>query len=374
MAIKMDRDHFGKVVDVELGERSYPIYVCSEKLTNWGQLYADHCGSKRAIIITDTNVEKYYGRKLCESLEGDGVETQSIMIEPGEASKRMEVVETCYDQLFDFNVERRDTIIALGGGVVGDLAGFVAATFKRGLPFVQVPTSLLAMVDSGIGGKTGINHPKGKNMIGAFYQPRLVLCDTATLSTLPPRELSCGLAETVKHAVIRDAAFFDWLIEQREAILALDAEVMGQLVLRNCRIKAAVVSADETESGLRGILNFGHTVGHAFETLLQDWDLHHGEAISRGMVAATRLAIIRNLLSQTDGQRIINLLEAFGLPISFDKPLPVDAIWQTMQHDKKVIYGKINFVLPTAIGNCTFVDDLNESEVKWAINTLVNEE
>ena len=283
----------------------------------------------------------------------------------------MSVVEECYDQLFDFNVERSDAIVALGGGVVGDLAGFVAASFKRGLNYVQVPTSLLAMVDSSIGGKTGINHPRGKNMIGAFHQPRLVFCDIATLKTLPKRELSCGLAETVKHAVIRDAEFFDWLIEHCEAIKALDETLMEELVVRNCRIKASVVSADETEAGLRGILNFGHTIGHTFETLLTEMDLHHGEAISRGMVAAIRLAVGRKMIGEADEQRIIDLLAAYDLPIGFDRPLPVEELWQAMQHDKKVVDGKIRFVLPTAIGDCTFANDLTEAEVKGAIEGLV---
>ncbi len=322
------------------------------------------------MIITDNNVAIHYLELVTKGLTNKGIEVHSITVKAGEASKCMKVVEDCFDKLFDFNVERSDTVIALGGGVVGDLAGFVAASFKRGVSYIQFPTTLLAMVDSSIGGKTGINHPRGKNMIGAFHQPKLVFCDTKTLDTLPKRELSCGLAETIKHSVIRDKNFFEHLVENREGILSLESELVRQLVKRNCEIKASVVSEDEKESGLRGILNYGHTIGHTFETLLSHMDLHHGEAISRGMVAVTRIAAKRNMISESDSQRIIDLLEAYNLPINFDTALPVDDIYQTMQHDKKVTAGKINFVLPTAIGDCTFKNDLTEEEIKWSIESL----
>jgi len=359
-----------KVVTVQLKERSYPIYIGSETLRSLPESFLEHCGRHKAAIITDENVRAIYGQTALDSLAKAGVPAHLITVKPGEKSKSVAVAQKLYDKMFDFEIERSDTIVALGGGVVGDLAGFIAATFKRGLNFVQVPTTLLAMVDSSIGGKTGINHPRGKNMIGAFHQPKMVFADTATLRTLPRRELGCGLAETVKHAVIRDGAFFELLEKQSKSIVDLEPQTIIDLVERNCRIKADVVSADERESGLRGILNFGHTIGHAIETVLPDRDYHHGEAISLGMVAAADLAQKRNLLKADQAVRIVNLLEKFDLPTSFAADVPTKKLCQAMRHDKKVKAGKINFVLPTSLGTCTFVDDLTETEITHAISAL----
>ena len=355
---------------VELAERSYPIYVTAEGFDTFGLRFREHCGSRRAVIITDNNVGPIYAERVAASLSQAGVDSRVASVAGGESSKRMAVVESLYDQLFDFTLERTDAIVALGGGVVGDLAGFVAATYKRGLDYVQAPTSLLAMVDSSVGGKTGINHPRGKNMIGAFHQPRLVYAAVSALETLPPRELSCGLTETVKHAVIRDQAFFTYLEGNVEQVLALAPEQTVDLVVRNCRIKAAVVSADERETGLRGILNFGHTIGHALETVWAGKDVHHGEAVALGMTAAARIAINRNMLKAEDAERIMALLAAFGLPLKAPHDLPINAIYAAMQHDKKVHAGKIKFILPTGLGSCTFVEDLTEAEMKCAIGTL----
>jgi 3-dehydroquinate synthase len=387
----------GTVVGVELGERSYPIYIGAGILERLGEAlqcrmqnaecrmqkeiqnpkskiqnesHPSTLTTGRTVVVTDENVEKLYGERAEESLRAAGFESHRVSVAAGEASKRMEVVERVYERLFDLAVARSDTIVALGGGVVGDLAGFVAATFKRGVHYVQVPTTLLAMVDSSIGGKTGINHPQGKNMIGAFYQPGLVLADTATLATLPRRELGCGLAETVKHAVIRDAAFFAWLEANAAAILRPEAGVMTELVERNCRIKAAVVSADERESKLRGILNFGHTIGHTLETVLPERDYHHGEAVSLGMAAAGRIAVRRGMIGESDAERIARLLRAFGLPTAAREPLPADKLLTAMKQDKKVRAGRVQFVLPTRIGDCTFVEDLSEGEIRAAIESL----
>ena len=360
----------GKIITVDLAERSYPIYVGTGTLQRLGEYFVKHCGPGPAVVITDKNIEPLYGRTVSSSLLRSRVECHLVSVPAGEHSKRMAIVESLYDKLFEYFVERSDTIIALGGGVVGDLAGFVAATFKRGVNYVQVPTTLLAMVDSSIGGKTGINHPQGKNMIGAFHQPKMVFADINTLHTLPKRELGCGLAETVKHAVIKDAEFFTFLTEHSPEILMLQPEMMVELVVRNCRIKAAVVSADERESGLRSILNYGHTIGHAIETVLADKDFHHGEAVALGMIAAARLAVKRKMLKQEEAERIIQLLQAFGLPTELIGEIPVDELFTAMKHDKKVQQGKIKFVLPTSLGSCTFVDDLTETEIKEAIREL----
>jgi len=376
--IKSDSKFPGKTIMVNLGARSYPIYVGSDSLGMFGELFLGHCrgqggGEKsqgRAVIITDENVGPLYGQAVEESLSKCGVETHMITVKAGEKSKCRAKVEMIYEKLFDFSIERSDAIIALGGGVAGDLSGFAAATFKRGVSYVQFPTSLLAMVDSSIGGKTGINHARGKNMIGSFYQPKMVWADTATLKTLPKRELGCGLAETVKHAVIRDKEFFEHLETNSESILELDMNLMVDLVVRNCRIKAGVVAADEQESNLRGILNLGHTIGHTIETVLAEKDIHHGEAVALGMVGAARLAVKRGLLKKEEAGRIAALLEAFKLPTKADTPLPADELYTAMKQDKKVRAGKIRFVLPTSIGSCTFVDNLSEEEIKEVMRSL----
>jgi 3-dehydroquinate synthase len=360
----------GSTVSVDLGPKSYPVFVGSETLGLFGASFLQYCDSKKAVVVTDENVGPLYAQAVTESLNSSGVQTHTITVPAGEATKRREVVESIYDKLFDLSVERSDAIVALGGGVVGDLAGFVAATFKRGVHYVQLPTSLLAMVDSSIGGKTGINHPRGKNMIGAFYQPKMVFADIAVLKTLPRRELGCGLAETVKHAVIRDGEFFELMENHTDQIMNLEPELMVDLVVRNCRIKAAVVSADEFESGLRGILNLGHTIGHTIETVCADRDVHHGEAVSLGMVAAARLAAGRGLLKAETIDRITALLNRLNLPTSVNEGLPVDKLYEAMKQDKKVKAGKIRFVLPTSIGSCAFVDDISEDDIKNAIKGI----
>lgn len=358
------------LLTVELKDRSYPIYVTDNAFVDFGHTFQQHLPSPRCVIITDDNVAKTHSKPVTQSLSRQNIQTHLLTVRPGEASKCMEVVERLFDQLFDLNLERTDTIIALGGGVVGDLAGFVAATYKRGVPFVQVPTTLLAMVDSSIGGKTGINHKKGKNMIGAFYQPRMVYADISALDTLPLRELSCGLAECVKHAVIKDTQLFHWLQKETANIQKRDRNLLLDLVIRNCRIKAAVVSQDETETDLRGILNFGHTIGHALEIALTDHDLHHGEAISLGMVAEARIAVKRDLLKNEELQKLIDLLKAFSLPTKSQTPLQQETILKLMRQDKKVHQGRIKFALPTALGTCTFVDDIDKEQIKWAIESL----
>ncbi len=352
----------GKIVPVELGNRSYPIYIGDNILDNLGECLKYHLGQKKAAIVTDTNVGKLYASRVQQSLENAGIKTCLITVEAGEKSKRQEVLDKLYDQMFDFELERSDSVVALGGGVIGDLAGFAAASFKRGTQFVQVPTSLLAMVDSSVGGKTGINHPRGKNMIGAFYQPSFVYADVATLKTLSPRELSCGLAESVKHGVIRNAEFFEWMEENADLIVKCDSKMMTYLVGENVKVKAGVVAQDEKEGGLRRILNYGHTFGHAVEVLFKvDGEnlYHHGEAVSIGIAYANRLAIDREMLTGDDAKRIENLLAAFSLPLVPNMcghpEVTAEKLDEAMKHDKKVKDGKIVFVLANGIGSCEVV-------------------
>ena len=367
----MNPNTHSTTITVDLKDRSYPIYITNTNMQGLGQTFRQHLNTSRCVIITDENVAKIHAKTVAQSLADQNIKTHILTVKPGEASKRMNVVEQLYDQLFDLNLERTEAIAALGGGIVGDLAGFVAATYKRGVPFIQIPTSLLAMVDSSIGGKTGINHKKGKNMIGAFYQPTMVYADISTLNTLPPRELSCGLAECVKHAVIKDNNLFHWLQEQANEIKNLNQNILMELVIKNCQIKANVVSQDETESDLRGILNFGHTIGHALEIALADKDLHHGEAVSLGMIAESNLAIKQDLFETQDLQKLTNLLKAFSLPTKSNTPLNQETILKLMRQDKKVHQGKIKFALPTALGTCTFADNIDDEKIKQAIESII---
>ena len=352
----------GKIVPVELGDRSYPIYIGGNILDNIGECLKFHLGQKKAAIVTDTNVGKLYANRVQQSLEDAGIKTCIISVEAGEQSKRQEVLDKLYDQMFDFELERSDSVVALGGGVIGDLAGFAAASFKRGTKFVQVPTSLLAMVDSSVGGKTGINHPRGKNMIGAFYQPSFVFADVETLKTLSARELSCGLAESVKHGVIRNAEFFEWMEENAEQIVKCDTKMMTYLVGENVKVKAGVVAQDEKEGGLRQILNYGHTFGHAVEVSFKvegDNLYHHGEAVAIGIKYANMLASDRDMLTEDDAERIHRLLGRFNLPLipntAGHPEVTVDKLDEAMRHDKKVKDGKLVFVLAKGIGDCEIV-------------------
>ena len=360
--MKIYEDFTGNIVPVELGDRGYPIYIGCNIINKLGECLAFHLGRKKAVIITDSNVSELYAQQVKQSLEAAGIKAGVIEIPAGEQSKAKDVLFKIYDELFDLEIERSDTVIALGGGVIGDLAGYAAASFKRGTKFVQVPTSLLAMVDSSVGGKTGINHPRGKNMIGAFYQPSFVFADVNMLQTLPPRELSCGLGESVKHGIIRNLPFFEWMEANTEAINKCQPEIMAQLVAENVKVKADVVAQDEKEGGLRQILNYGHTYGHAVEVLFKadgQNHYHHGEAVSIGIAYANRLAIQREMLTEAESQRINDLITKFRLPLeaNFTEHPEVTAanIEDAIRHDKKVKDGKVVFILPRGIGNCEIV-------------------
>jgi 3-dehydroquinate synthase len=344
-----------RLVEVSLGQRSYTIKVGIGLLPRLGVECATLKLGHRCAIITDSKVEKHFAAAAIKSLAASGFEPVLVTVPAGEKSKRIAMVEHCYDQLSAHRLERKSFVVALGGGVVGDLAGFTAATYLRGIPFVQVPTTLLAQVDSSVGGKTGVNLKAGKNLVGAFYQPRLVLCDLETLKTLPDREFVSGLSEVIKYGIIFDPVLFSQLERNLPRLLERDPATLGAVVARCCEIKADVVGEDETETGVRAILNFGHTIGHAIENSSGYGKYLHGEAISIGQVAAARLS--HDVLGLPSGEvaRIEKLLAKAGLPVR----CKVDAVrrrklFAAMRLDKKVSGGEITFVLADRIGRVKF--------------------
>jgi 3-dehydroquinate synthase len=344
-----------RIVPVSLGSRSYQIKVGSGLLACLGAECAALKLGQRCAVITDANVGKKFARAALTSLSKSGFAPVLITVPAGEKSKRITTVEKCYDALAHHRLERKSFIVALGGGVVGDLAGFVAATYLRGIPFVQVPTTLLAQVDSSVGGKTGVNLKAGKNLVGAFYQPRFVLCDLDTLKTLPRREYVSGLAEVIKYGIIYDEVLFAKLERNLPKLLRRDVKTMAAVVARCCEIKAEVVSQDESESGLRAILNFGHTIGHAIENSSGYGKYLHGEAIAIGQVAAAKLSGQVLGLSAGEATRIEKIFVHAGLPVK----IKVSAahrkkLFAAMQLDKKVSGGEVKFVLAEKIGRVKF--------------------
>ncbi|MGQ0811200.1 MAG: 3-dehydroquinate synthase [Nitrospiraceae bacterium] len=334
---------------VSLGERSYDISIQNGLIREVGPRLARLGLTGKAIVVTDRNVAPRYLRPVMRSLKAEGYENYSIVLSAGEQFKTVRSLTNILDKLVQVGCERRSVVIALGGGVVGDLAGFAAATYLRGIPYVQVPTTLVAQVDSSVGGKTGVNHSLGKNLIGAFHQPRAVLIDPDILRTLPKREWIAGLAEVIKYGVIEDETFFSYLERQMSAILALAPDVMTRIIKRSCEIKAVVVGEDERESGRRRILNFGHTIGHALESLGYYRTLIHGEAVAIGMVQEAELARHLGLCGQDVADRIGALIRAAGLRDQLP-PVTFAALWGVMQHDKKIVDGRIYGVWPERIG------------------------
>lgn len=335
---------------VDLGERSYPIEIGTDLLRDV-RLLARTIRGQRIVIITNTVVAPLYLDRLTHSLKEAGKDVSSLILPDGEKEKNWESLMKIFDFLMENKSDRKTTLVALGGGVIGDLTGYAAASFMRGVSFVQVPTTLLAEVDSSVGGKTGINHPLGKNMIGAFYQPEAVIADTTTLNTLHDRELVAGLAEVIKYGAIVDAAFFQWLEKNMEKLLARDSEALAYAIRRSCEIKADIVRQDEREStGLRAILNFGHTFGHAIEAGLGYGEWLHGEAVGCGMVVAADLSCRMGWLDEESGKRIRGLVERAGLPI-VAPALGMDRWIELMQVDKKNVGGEIQFVLLKALGD-----------------------
>jgi len=358
-----------RTVEVPLGNRSYKIEVGRELLPKLGH-YCRKLGlGQRCAIISDSNVAKHYGKAAAESLAKAGFDSIPVTIPAGEKSKSLRFVSDCYDQLAAHRLERKSFVVALGGGVVGDLAGFVAATYLRGIPFVQIPTTLLAQVDSSVGGKVGVNLPAGKNLVGAFYQPRLVLCDLSTLDSLPEREFSAGLAEVIKYGIIYDAELFQMLEKDLEKLLRREPKTLASVVARCCEIKADVVGQDETESGLRAILNFGHTIGHGLEAISRYGKYLHGEAISIGQVAAARLSSKLLGFPQNDAERIKTLFERSGLPVSVRLTRTQrTALFDALRLDKKVLAGEIKFVLAREIGKVEFGIKVPNNEIEAMLN------
>ncbi|HEV2693623.1 MAG TPA: 3-dehydroquinate synthase [Verrucomicrobiae bacterium] len=340
-----------RIVQVQLGNRSYGIKVGAGLLPRLGAECAQLKLGRRCAVITDSNVSKKYAAAALKALAASGFEPVLVTVPAGEKSKCMAMVEKCHDQLAGHRLERSSFVVALGGGVVGDLAGFVAATYLRGIPFVQVPTTLLAQVDSSVGGKTGVNLKSGKNLVGAFYQPRLVLCDLDTFKTLPKREYVSGLAEVIKYGVIYDAILFAQLERNLPKLLLRDMATLRDVVARCCEIKADVVGQDETEGGLRAILNFGHTIGHAIENSSGYGKYLHGEAISIGQVAAAKLSHKILGLPSADAVRIEKLFVQSGLPVKIKLSGAQRAkLFAAMKLDKKVSGGEVKFVLAQKIG------------------------
>lgn len=350
-------------VFIDLGPRSYRIHIGYGLLGSVGEIVKGHFQGQKVMVVTNPTVNALYGKTVQDRLEKAGILTVVAEIPDGEEYKALSTAEGLYDLAYSRELDRKSPVIALGGGVVGDLAGFVAATYLRGVPFIQIPTTLLAQVDSSVGGKVAVNHPRGKNIIGAFYQPSAVIADLATLKTLPEREIRAGMAEVIKCGVIADRDFFGWLEENLEKALALDPAAMEKIVTASCRIKAAVVQQDETEQGLRAILNFGHTVGHAVESLTEYKAFRHGEAVAIGMSAAAKMAVRMGLLDKRESDRLVLLLVRAGLPVDVPARLDREELVRSMRRDKKVISSRLTFVLPVAMGKVEMIRDVEEEVI-----------
>jgi 3-dehydroquinate synthase len=356
-----------QTLNVALAERSYPIHIGAGLLAR-PELIVEKLPQKRAVIITNTIIAPLYLAPFQRALEARGVSVVVITLADGESHKNWETLNHIFDALLNNHIERGTTLIALGGGVIGDLAGFAAAVYRRGVPYIQVPTTLLAQVDSSVGGKTAINHPLGKNMVGAFYQPLAVISDTDTLATLPPRELAAGLAEVVKYGLIRDRPFFEWLEGNMPRLVRREAEALAYAIERCCFNKAEVVATDERESGPRALLNFGHTFGHAIEAGAGYGTWLHGEAVGAGMLLATRLAQRLGLVAVEEVKRVRALLKNAGLPL--DPPeFGLERYLELMGHDKKVKDGRIRFVLLKRIGEAFVTDQVPRDALADTLST-----
>jgi len=354
-----------QVVSVALAERSYPIHIGSNLLGD-ARLYAPHVKGRRVAIVSNAVVAPLYLDRVQQALAQAGAQPVPVLIDDGERAKGWQMLDRVIDALLAARLGRDSLIVALGGGVVGDLAGFAAAVYQRGIPFIQVPTTLLAQVDSSVGGKTAINHARGKNMVGAFHQPLAVIADVVTLDTLPDRELRAGIAEVIKHGFILDPRFVDWLEMNIEKLLARDRAALEHAVRRSCELKAQVVAADERESGVRAILNFGHTFGHAIEAGAGYGEWLHGEAVAIGMVMAAELSERVGTLRREDAARVKALIGRAGLPLRGPK-LPTERYFELMQVDKKAAGGKMRFILLEGLGRAALHHDLAPELVRDSI-------
>ncbi|MBI5006515.1 MAG: 3-dehydroquinate synthase [Nitrosomonadales bacterium] len=356
-----------QTLTVGLAERSYPIHIGSGLLERI-ELLLPHIPRKRTVIVSNTTVAPLYMQQLSEGLSAHGVQVQSVILPDGEQYKSGESLNTIYDALLTARSERSTPLIALGGGVIGDITGYAAATYLRGVPFIQIPTTLLSQVDSSVGGKTGINHPLGKNMIGAFYQPRVVLADTDTLDTLPDKELRAGIAEVIKYGLIRDLPFLEWLEANMDKLLTRDTEALQYAIARSCQNKAEVVGNDERESGERALLNLGHTFGHAIENGMGYGVWLHGEAVAAGTIMAADLSQRLGWLNAPDVARVRKLFEQAGLPVVSPR-LGVERYLELMGLDKKVADGKIRFVLLKALGNAVMTGDVPQGLLQQTLES-----
>jgi 3-dehydroquinate synthase len=355
-------------IRLKLSNSGYDIVIGPGMLQHLGKYLRDLSVGEKVAIVTHPKIDRLYGAQVRKSLKDAGFSPVMIRLPDGERYKTLEGVGRIYDKLVAHRFERSATLIALGGGVVGDMTGFAAATFLRGISYVQCPTTVVAQVDASIGGKTGVDHPKGKNLIGAFHQPRLVCADPTVLSSLEKREYVAGIAEVIKYGVVFDRPFFGYLERHAEAILSLDPTRILYCIKKSAAIKAEIVEADERESGLRKILNYGHTIGHAIETLTGYRKYKHGEAVAIGMVAAARLASGRGIFQKRDVDRLVALLKAFRLPTEMPNLNPNNML-SVMERDKKVVGGEIFFVLPEKIGSVQ-VAPVNRKELKNFLTTL----
>lgn len=338
-------------IRVELGERSYNIFIDSNILAGLGERLKRFELSGRCVVVSNPTVFGLHGGLVINSLEKAGFDAKVVLIPDGEEYKELLWVYYIYGELLKYRLDRKSALIALGGGVIGDITGFAASTYMRGISFIQIPTTLLAQADSSVGGKTGVNHPLGKNMMGTFYQPRLVWTDVETLKTLPGNEFAAGMAEIIKYGVIWDEGFFGFLEQNRSRILELEADALGYIIRRSCEIKAEVVSRDETEAGLRAILNYGHTIGHAIETVTGYTRFLHGEAVAIGMNIEARLASMLGILDKKSADRIRSLINAYKLPAGMPSDVDARKIISAMQLDKKAVEGRLKFILPEKIGS-----------------------
>ncbi|MBT8567722.1 3-dehydroquinate synthase [Polynucleobacter paneuropaeus] len=356
-----------KTLKVDLGQRSYPIFIGSD-LIDRPELFEACSKASSIYIVTNTTVAPLYAERLSKTLTSFGKSVRTIALPDGESFKDWKNLQTIFDELLKHGADRQTVLIALGGGVIGDMTGFAAASFMRGIRFIQVPTTLLSQVDSSVGGKTGINHPLGKNMIGAFHQPIAVIADLSTLKTLPPRELSAGLAEVIKHGAIADATFLNWIEANTSALLACDIEAMSHAVLRSCEIKSAVVSADEREGGVRATLNFGHTFGHAIEAGMGYGEWLHGEAVGCGMVMGAKLSCLLKKITQADADRLTRIIHSMHLPTTAPN-FGAERYIELMQVDKKAEGGQIRYVLLEQIGKAYIATAPHEAVVQTLLAT-----
>ena len=355
-------------VKVPLAERSYDIHIY-DSFNSLAEVALSSCKDCKVMVITDSNVDKIFSEQCMKEIKKAGAEPFKFAFPAGEENKNLETVNEIYKFCLKNKFERGDAILALGGGVTWDIAGFAAATYMRGIKFIQVPTSVLAQCDSSIGGKVGVDFEGVKNVIGAFYQPKSVYINIGTLKTLSKREYFSGFGEIVKHAIIRDASLFEYLENNVEAIKARDTELLSTVIEKNCQIKSEIVAIDEREAGLREILNFGHTIGHAVESEV-DFSMLHGECVSIGMAGITNMAVRMGMLSVNDFNRIISLLQKLELPVIY-KGLDSDEIYSLMHLDKKVKKGRINYIVPVKIGEVRITSDIDENIIKEALYDIL---